>query len=101
MGDCTFYTDIWIHCCLAAMYQMAKRLPLSIYITYIPPKQKFQFCHLRTGEGAFFRVHRQGVASADLDKHQIWVCPMFEPFLNWLYKQDVSDLDQLPSLVDL
>jgi len=46
-------------------------------------------------------VHRQGVASADLNKHQIWVCPMFEPFLNWLYKQDVSDLDQLPSLVDL
>ncbi len=40
---------------------------------------------LQTGEGAVFFPF--GVASADLSTHQIWVCPMFEPFLTWLYEQ--------------
>jgi hypothetical protein len=52
---------------------------------------------LQTGEGALFRAG--GYAAADLDKHRIWVCPMYEPFLTWLYRQDLSDLDALPSLV--
>src|SRR5262245_33652018 len=39
---------------------------------------------LQTREGAAFSPH--GVASIDLNtKHQVWVCPMFEPFLVWLY----------------
>jgi hypothetical protein len=38
---------------------------------------------LQTGEGAVFRLG--GLASADLNKHKIWVCPLFEPFLEWLY----------------
>jgi hypothetical protein len=55
---------------------------------------------VQTGEGAIF--FPPGSASDDLnDKHQIWVCPMFEPFLNWLYLQDVTDLDALPALVNL
>lgn len=54
---------------------------------------------LQTGEGAFFRPG--GLARADLHKHKIWVCPMFEPFLEWLYRQDLSDLDALPSFVSL
>jgi hypothetical protein len=54
---------------------------------------------LQTGEGGIF--YPGGKASADLDKKQIWVCPMFEPFLNWLYAQDLSDLEALPSLVEL
>lgn len=55
---------------------------------------------LQTGEGARFKPG--GLASADLnDKHQVWVCPMFEPFLTWLYTQDLSDLDKLPGLVNL
>lgn len=56
---------------------------------------------LQTCEGALFPVRRRGLASADLSKHQIWVCPMFEPFLAWLYTQDVRDLDALPSIVQL
>lgn len=53
---------------------------------------------LQTGEGAFFRPG--GLASADLnDKHQIWCCPMYEPFLNWLYKQDLADITKLPDVV--
>lgn len=54
---------------------------------------------LQTGEGAKFRPG--GFAHADLSKHRIWVCPMFEPFLEWLYRQDLSDLDALPQLVEL
>jgi hypothetical protein len=54
---------------------------------------------LQTGEGAIFRPG--GVAGYDLNKHAIWVCPLFEPFLTWLYEQDLSDLDALPAYVDL
>jgi hypothetical protein len=52
---------------------------------------------LETKEGAIFRPG--GLARADLQKHKIWVCPLFEPFLNWLYKQDLSDFSKLPTLV--
>jgi hypothetical protein len=54
---------------------------------------------LQTGEGAMFRPG--GFAAADLEKHRIWVCPMFEPFLTWLYTQDLSDLGALPQRVEL
>lgn len=60
---------------------------------------------LQTGEGAYFMPG--GMASYDLNKHRIWVCPMFEPFLEWLYKQDLTplprgqELDALPSYVEL
>jgi hypothetical protein len=54
---------------------------------------------LQTGEGAIFNPG--GLASADLEKHRIWVCPLFEPFLTWLYEQDLADLDRLPAHVDL
>ena len=54
---------------------------------------------LETGEGAFFRPG--GSAAADLRKHRIWVCPLFEPFLEWLYQQNLSDLSTLPDIVNL
>lgn len=54
---------------------------------------------LQTGEGSIFKPF--GSARADLQKHRIWVCPLFEPFLTWLYDQDLSDLDRLPAHVDL
>jgi hypothetical protein len=58
---------------------------------------------LQTGEGAFFKPG--GLARADLEKHRIWVCPLFEPFLEWLYEQfrkaDDLDLDELPEVVEL
>lgn len=54
---------------------------------------------LQTGEGVLIRPG--GSASADLDKHKVWVCPMFEPFLAWLYQQNLGDLDALPSFVAL
>lgn len=54
---------------------------------------------LQTGEGAMFRP--RGFAPADLNKHKIWVCPLFEPFLTWLYLQDLTDLNKLPGHIDL
>lgn len=54
---------------------------------------------LVTGEGAFFGPW--GVASIDLNKHAIWVCPLFEPWLQWLYTQHPVDLDKLPAVVNL
>jgi hypothetical protein len=54
---------------------------------------------LQTGEGAFF--HIGGNAQADLNNHRIWVCPMFEPFLEWLYAQKQLDITQLPDTLNL
>lgn len=54
---------------------------------------------LQTGEGACF--YPGGMAEADLNKHKVWVCPMFQPFLQWLYLQDLSDLSKLPGYVEL
>jgi hypothetical protein len=54
---------------------------------------------LATGEGALFQPG--GLPAADLDKHQVWVCPMFGGFLEWLYRQDLTDLAALPPLVHL
>ncbi len=39
---------------------------------------------LATGEAA--RFHPVGYAIADLSEHRVWVCPLFEPFLTWLYR---------------
>lgn len=52
---------------------------------------------LQTGEGAVF--FPGGIAAADLAKHKIWVCPLFEPFLDWLYRQDLTDIEKLPARV--
>lgn len=56
---------------------------------------------LQTGEGAFFCPSPTGLPSHDLDKHKIWVCPLYEPFLGWLYQQDLTDLGKLPAVLDL
>lgn len=54
---------------------------------------------LQTGEG--FCVRHGGLAVADLEKHEVWVCPMFQPWLEWLYRQDIKDLSKLPGIVEL
>jgi len=54
---------------------------------------------LQTGEGARFRPG--GLVKADMENHKIWCCPMYEPFLEWLYKQDLTNLDNLPSSLNL
>jgi hypothetical protein len=73
------------------------RMPLLREIGWSP--EHLWVLDLQTGEGAFFLPGRH--AKADLNRHKIWVCPMFEPFLEWLYQQDLADLDALPALVEL
>lgn len=54
---------------------------------------------LETGEGVCLRPG--GSARADLAKTRVRVCPLFGPFLDWLYKQDLRDLQALPDVVYL
>lgn len=56
---------------------------------------------LQTGEGAYFFPHPSRNAKHELNKHKIWVCPMFEPFLQWVYQQDLRDLQALPAMIEL
>jgi hypothetical protein len=55
---------------------------------------------LQTGEGAIFTP--PGNARADLEKHKIWVCPMFEVFLGWLYRhpEHCQDIESIPALIE-
>lgn len=56
---------------------------------------------LETGEGALFSFPI-GSASADLNKHRVWVCPMFEPLMEHLQAIRWSgDLDELPDVIEL
>lgn len=73
-------------------------LPLRLLPALGWSADHFWFLDLQTGEGAMFR--HGGMARADLDKHRVWVCPMAEPTLAWLYRQDLTDLDALPALVE-
>jgi hypothetical protein len=61
--------------------------------------EKLLVLDLQTGEGAWFEAGAG--AREELKKHRIWVCVLFEPFLEWLFAQDLSDLRKLPRAVDL
>lgn len=67
------------------------------------PETTIHVLDLQTGEGALFSLF--GSARADLQKHRVWVCPMFEPFLVWLYEfvYAAGDkwFDKLPVVVEL
>ena len=54
---------------------------------------------LQTGEGAIFSPG--GYAPADLEKHAVWVCPLFPPFLAWLWDQKGLDIMDLPDKVEI
>jgi hypothetical protein len=54
---------------------------------------------LETGEGAFFTMSHP---RWQLDnKHQVWVCPMMGPFLDWLGEQSFETVEDLPDYVTL
>jgi hypothetical protein len=78
-------------------------LPLLRKVGWTP--EHLWVLDLQTGEGAFFLPG--GFAPADLNKHQIWVCPLFEPFLEWVYARyrenpriDIGDLPDVAELPD-
>jgi hypothetical protein len=54
---------------------------------------------LQTGEGLI--VSPGGDASVDLAKRRLWTCPLFPFALDWLYRQDLSDVSTLPDAVEL
>lgn len=62
-------------------------------------QEHFLLFDLQTGEGAVLR--HGGMPKADLDKHQVWVCPMYEPFLAHLYSLSFEALVDLPAVVEL
>jgi hypothetical protein len=52
-------------------------------------RPSFWLLDLQTGEGAEFYPPAPKdafTAKFDLDKHAVWVCPMYEPTLVWLYQ---------------
>lgn len=72
--------------------------PLLKELGWSSPRHIWVF-DLQTGEGGMFT--HGGYAVADLERRQLWVCPLFEPFLTWLYRQPLDELDKLPRLVEL
>jgi hypothetical protein len=58
---------------------------------------------LQTGEGALFLPKVNGCPFADLEKHSIWVCPLYSVFLEWFYAhpEHHDDVLTLPSLLEL
>lgn len=67
---------------------------------------------LQTGEGAGFSLEPHGAGQTaarsalyELEKHELWVCPMFPPFLGWLFAQGMGgikgDIRTLPRYVEL
>ena len=55
---------------------------------------------LQTEEGAFFFPRKEGNAKDDLESHEIWVCPLYLPFLIWLYANMPKELKEIPKLVE-
>jgi len=56
---------------------------------------------LQTGEGAIFPVLNRGGCEYELEKHRILVCPLYEPFLKWLYQNYNGDVDEIPSYLEI
>lgn len=56
---------------------------------------------LQTGEGAVFPVLNNGLLEYDIKEHQIRVCPMYKPFLEWLYANFNGNLEDIPSIVEV
>ena len=73
------------------------RFPLLHHIGFSP--STVFVLDLQTREGAGF-VPR-GIAEIDLANKRIWCCPMYQPFLQWLYTQNCKDITQLPAVVQL
>lgn len=55
------------------------------------------------GTGAIFAVRSDAWPEADLKKRRLMnaVSPLMVPFLEWLYVQDLKDLQALPDVVEL
>lgn len=86
--------EIWHHSAVSPGRPLLQQIGYNLSL----PERMVWVLDLQTREGACFKIG--GHAKADLDTHKIWVCPMFEPFLEWLYK-NYTGIDELPTHVDL
>lgn len=91
------FTNEWDH--VSAIERESRGLVLPLLCAVGWGKDALLVLDLQTGEGSIFRPG--GCAKADLNKHKIWVCPLFEPFLTWLYRQDLTDIETLPRVIEL
>lgn len=93
---------------------LARKSALPGYTnTYLLAGRKFDgdgtfVLDLQTGEGAVFYFQSPADVQYTLNhKHQIWVCPMYEPFICWLaenypeLQRGGGDITKLPDVVEL
>jgi hypothetical protein len=73
--------------------------PLLARLGYTSKMPGILVLDLATREGSYF--YPQGSAVNDLRDRQIWVCPLYEPFLCWLYANFTGTLADLPGVVYL
>lgn len=56
---------------------------------------------LSVGHAAMFLPSRSAKPEIDIRNTGIYFCPLFSGFLEWVYQQDLTDLDALPDYVEL
>jgi len=56
---------------------------------------------LSVGHAAVFLPRPNSMAHIDVEDTGIYFCPLFRGFMEWLYQQDLSDLNALPDHVEL
>jgi hypothetical protein len=56
---------------------------------------------LQTQEGCEFYPSPEADCKTQLDMHRVWVCPLFYPFVSWLFANYQGDVTSLPDLVEL
>lgn len=78
--------------------EMKSPVPLLLQRGWGP--EHFVILDLETGEGAVFKHDHYLRMQLDT-KHQIWVCPLMGPFLDWLSVQTWEHVTDLPEFVEL
>ena len=56
---------------------------------------------LSVGHAAMFTPSRSASPQVDVENTGIYFCPLFLGFMEWLYQQDLADLDTLPDYVEM
>lgn len=56
---------------------------------------------LSVGHSAIFLPRAGSNPIVDVENTGIYFCPLFHGFMEWLYQQNLSDLDALPDYVEL
>ena len=67
----------------------------------IDPRRARLVFDLQTKKGGLFEPDPAGDSNADLEASGLWVCPLFAPFLAWLYERGQAPVASLPSIFNL